>query len=462
MIRAIVGAGGKTSLIKKMANEYREQGRKVFVTTSTHMFVETDTLVTEDVDAILQELESKGYVMAGSACGEKIKALPLEVYEEVCKHADEVLVEADGSKHLPLKFPNDTEPVIYDNVEEIIVVSGLQGLGKPAKEVVHRIELASRQIELLPEEFIQATHIQELLRKGYLGPLKEKYQNKTVKIEVNVGDGMYLRALAGLLKDDQEVSLIREEWFEPQPQLIVCGGGHVSKDLVHMASCLDFKVKVIDDRADFVNAERFPTAEEVICDSFDNLYKYLEENAYYVVVTREHKDDFNCVKQILTKPYRYLGMIGSKGKVERTFDNLRNAGVSEAEIASIFAPIGLRIHAVTPAEIAVSILAEIIQEKNKKHAASVSRELLQAKEKGVLCIIIEKQGSSPRGVGSMMLVTSDKVYDSIGGGAVEFAAIDDARTCEHVMIKDYCLNNKEAGNLGMICGGSNKVLFIPV
>lgn len=462
MIRAIVGAGGKTSLIKKMANEYREQGRKVFVTTSTHMFVEKDTLVTEDVDAILQELESKGYVMAGSACGEKIKALPLEVYEEVCKHADEVLVEADGSKHLPLKFPNDTEPVIYDNVEEIIVVSGLHGLGKPAKEVVHRIELASRKIELLPEEFIQATHIQELLRKGYLGPLKEKYQNKTVKIEANVGEGMYQRALAGLLKDDQEVSLIREEWFEPQPQLIVCGSGHVSKDLVYMASCLDFKVKVIDDRADFVNAERFPTAEEVICDSFDNLYKYLEENAYYVVVTREHKDDFNCVKQILTKPYRYLGMIGSKGKVERTFDNLRNAGVSEAEIASIFAPIGLRIHAVTPAEIAVSILAEIIQEKNKKHAASVSRELLQAKEKGVLCIIIEKKGSSPRGLGSMMLVTSDKVYDSIGGGAVEFAAIDDARTCEHVMIKDYCLNNKEAGNLGMICGGSNKVLFIPV
>ncbi len=462
MIRAIVGAGGKTSLIKKMANEYREQGRKVFVTTSTHMFVEKETLVTEDVDVILQELESKGYVMAGSSCGEKIKALPLEVYEEVCKHADEVLVEADGSKHFPLKFPNDTEPVIYDNVEEIIVVCGLHGLGKQAKEAVHRVELASKQIGLLPGEMIQATHVQELLRKGYLGPLKEKYKNKIVKIEPNAGTGMYKRALAGLLKDDQEVSLIREEWFEPQPQLIVCGGGHVSKDLVHMASCLDFKVKVIDDRADFVNAERFPTAEEVICDSFDHLHKYLEENAYYVVVTREHKDDFNCVKQILTKPYRYIGMIGSKGKVERTFDNLRNAGVSEAEIASIFAPIGLRIHAVTPAEIAVSILAEIIQEKNKKHAASVSRDLLQAKEKGVLCIIIEKTGSSPRGVGSMMLVTSDKVYDSIGGGAVEFAAIEDAKTCEHVMIKDYCLNNKEAGNLGMICGGSNKVLFIPV
>ena len=462
MIRAIVGAGGKTSLIKKLASEYREQGRSVFVTTSTHMFVENDTLVTEDANAILQELEAKGYVMAGSSCGEKIRALPIEVYEEVCKYADEVLVEADGSKHMPLKFPNEKEPVIYDNVEEIIVVCGLHGLGKTAKEAVHRIELASKQTGILPEDVIRSTHIQELLRKGYLEPLKEKYQNKTVKIEPNAGEGMYKRALARLIKEEQEVSLIREEWFESQPQLIVCGAGHVSKDLVQMASCLDFKVKVIDDRADFANIERFPTAEEVICDSFDNLNKYLESNAYYVVVTREHKDDFNCVKQILTKPYRYLGMIGSKGKVERTFENLRNAGVSEAEIESIFAPIGLRIHAVTPAEIAVSILAEIIQEKNKKHAASVSRELLQAKEKGVLCIIIEKKGSSPRGVGSMMFVTEEKVYDSIGGGAVEFAAIDDARTCDHIMIKDYYLNSKDAGNLGMICGGSNKVLFIPV
>ena len=462
MIRAIVGAGGKTSLIKKLAKEYRAQRRKVFVTTSTHMFVEKDTLVTENINAILQELENKGYVMAGSPCGEKIKALPTEVYEEICKHADEVLIEADGSKHLPLKFPNENEPVIYDNVEEIIVVCGLHGLGKTAKEAVHRLELACERISMKEDDVIQPKHVQDLLRKGYTEALIEKYENKVVRIEANAGEGLYQRALAGLLNDNEEVSLIKEEWFEPQPQLIVCGGGHVSKDLVQMASCLDFKIKVIDNRADFANKDRFPMADEVICDSFDNLEKYLEENAYYVVVTREHKDDFHCVKQILAKPYRYLGMIGSKGKVQKTFDNLRMTGVTEEQIASIFAPIGLKIHAVTPAEIAVSILAEIIMEKNKKREASVSRELLNVKEKGVLCIIIEKKGSSPRGVGSMMLVTSEKVYDSIGGGAVEFAAIEDARTCSHVMVKEYKLNSKDAGNLGMICGGSNKVLFIPV
>ena len=462
MVRAIVGSGGKTTLIKKLANEYRKQGRKVFVTTSTHMFVEEDTLVTENADDILNELEIKGYAMAGSACGEKIQALPKVVYEEICKYADEVLIEADGSKHLPLKFPNEKEPVIYDNVEEIIVVCGLHGLGKLARDVVHRMELAEENLRIKRDDVIQPIHVQELLREGYVKPLRDKYEDKVVKIEPNMGEGMYHRALASLLKNEKDVTLIKEEWFEPQPQLVVCGGGHVSKDLVHMASCLDFKVKVIDDREEFANLDRFPTAEDVICDSFDNLEKYLEPNAYYVVVTREHKDDFNCVKQILTKPYRYLGMIGSKGKVQKTFDNLRNAGVSEAEIESIFAPIGLKIHAVTPAEIAVSILAEIIMEKNKKHAASVSRELLNAKEQGVLCIIVEKTGSSPRGVGSMMLVTPEKVYDSIGGGAVEFAAIDDARTCDRVMIKEYHLNSKDEENLGMICGGSNKVLFIPV
>ena len=178
MIRAIVGSGGKTSFIKKMAAEYRKQGRKVFVTTSTHMFVEKDTLATENVDNILKELQTRGYVMAGTPCGEKIRALPYEVYEEVCKYADEVLIEADGSKHLPLKFPNKNEPVIYENVEEIIVVCGLHGLEKPASEVVHRLELAKIEMQIEDDEIIKASHVQELLKKGYLEPLREKYENK--------------------------------------------------------------------------------------------------------------------------------------------------------------------------------------------------------------------------------------------------------------------------------------------
>jgi len=117
---------------------------------------------------------------------------------------------------------------------------------------------------------------------------------------------------------------------------------------------------------------------------------------------------------------------------------------------------------VTPAEIAISILAQIVMEKNKKHVASASRELLGVREHGTLCVIIEKHGSSPRGVGSMMFVGENRVIDSIGGGAVEFAAISDARETSAAMLREYHLNNKDSERLGMICGGSNRVLFIPI
>ena len=138
MVKAIVGAGGKTTLVKKLAREYREQGLSVFVTTSTHMFLEEDTLVSDNAGRIIRELREKGYVMAGNREGVKMTALSPQTYEAVCRHADMVLVEADGSKHMPLKLPNASEPVIYDNVEEIEVVCGLRALGRKAGETGRR------------------------------------------------------------------------------------------------------------------------------------------------------------------------------------------------------------------------------------------------------------------------------------------------------------------------------------
>ena len=103
MIIALVGSGGKTTLLKKMAADYRQQGKSVFVTTTTHMFAEPDTLLTDDAGEILGRLQETGYVMAGIPEGEKIKALSRETFAAVCAKADVVLVEADGSKRLPLK-----------------------------------------------------------------------------------------------------------------------------------------------------------------------------------------------------------------------------------------------------------------------------------------------------------------------------------------------------------------------
>ena len=256
--------------------------------------------------------------------------------------------------------------------------------------------------------------------------------------------------------------MIREAWFRPQPKLFICGGGHVAKEVAALAARLDFSVTVVDDRADLANRERFPTAQRVICDSYDNLKHYLEPDACYVVVTPDHKADLQCVSTILPTQYRYLGMIGSRKKVAATFQNLRNAGFAEEQIATIFAPIGLPIGAVTPAEIAVSILGQIIQEKNKYHAASVDKSLLELTEPGVLCVITQKQGSAPRGVGSMMFVGNDKVLGTIGGGEPEYRAILHARENPEFSLEEYALNRAAANGLDMICGGTIQVAFIPV
>lgn len=462
MVITVVGSGGKTTLIKKMASEYREQGKTVFVTTTTHMFLEEDTLVTGDPEAMIQQLKKHGYVMAGIQDGEKIRALPYDTYMEVCRHADIVLIEADGSKHMPLKYPNVSEPVIPDNAEEIIVVCGLNALGKQLKDVCHRVELVKTCLDASDETFITPAHIQKLLEEGYLKPLREKYPDKKITISPRHDGSLYQRVIASVLQNGGDVSLIREEWFCPQPKLIICGGGHVAREVALFASHLDFYTKVIDDRADLVTRERFSTANEVIFDSYDNLGQYLETDACYVVVTPYHKADYQCVTTILPTQYRYLGMIGSRNKVANTAERLRLDGFTEEQIDKIFAPIGLPIKAVTPAEIAISILGQIIQEKNKTHSASIGTELLESQTHGVLCIITEKHGSAPRGVGSMMLVEAEKVLGSIGGGEAELLAIEQARTNPGFTVRRYTLTNAQSDGLDMICGGSIHVMFIPV
>ena len=172
---AVVGSGGKTTLIKKLAARYRSQGRTVFVTTTTHMFIEEDTLLADDAEVIIRTLKERGMVMAGVPERIKIKALSPETFDAVSAAADVVLVEADGSKHMPLKFPNATEPVNPPRVEEIIVVWGPHGLGKPAREVCHRLELVMACLGINEDTPITREHVSQLLEKGYLKPLRQQY-----------------------------------------------------------------------------------------------------------------------------------------------------------------------------------------------------------------------------------------------------------------------------------------------
>lgn len=472
MITCVVGSGGKTTLIHKLVPKYREQGKTVLITTTTHMRIEPDTLLTDDATEIIRCLKENHFAFVGRPCpdGEKIQALSTETFQAVKDYADEILIEADGSHGLPVKVPGPNEPVLVPECDHVIVVSSLKALEKPAVEVIHRLSYALPILGITEDTIITPTHIQTLLRKGYIEPLMEQSftaKNQTtgiqsLEIKITHDGSLYQRALAALLEADFDVSLLDPDWFAEKPRLFICGAGHVAKELADIASFLDFRISVMDHREQFANRERFPQIEEVICEPFENLSSHLEEGSYYAVVTPGHQDDYSCVKQILNSSYTYLGMIGSRKKIAATYDKLTADGFSKEALDSIHAPIGLPIGAKTPAEIAICILAEIIEIKNKRSVSSISTELLHTKEHGTLCIIIEKTGSAPRGVGSMMLVTENGQIDTLGGGAIENQVINDAKALTGPCIKEYNLGPSDVAELGMICGGTNKVLFIPV
>lgn len=147
--------------------------------------------------------------------------------------------------------------------------------------------------------------------------------------------------------------------------LYIFGAGHVSQFISRVAKIVDFYVVVIDDRDDFANRERFPDADEIIIDDFTNVFNKLKFSGdeYSVIVTRGHQFDAFVLSEVLRKPFRYVGMIGSRRKVKIVFDNMREKGISDDVIKRVHAPIGIDINAETPQEIAVSIVAELIQER---------------------------------------------------------------------------------------------------
>jgi len=146
------------------------------------------------------------------------------------------------------------------------------------------------------------------------------------------------------------------------PAVLVVGGGHVGQAVASVAKGAGFRVTVVDDRADMVTEQRFPGVERRLVGGVELLDGELAVNdsTFVVVVTRGHRFDREWVKALLPHPLGYLGMIGSEKKVALTFDALRQDGVSESELGSIHAPIGLDIGAETPDEIAVSVVAEIV------------------------------------------------------------------------------------------------------
>ncbi len=148
----------------------------------------------------------------------------------------------------------------------------------------------------------------------------------------------------------------------PPALLYIFGAGHVAHNLYKVATIAGFEVVVVDDRESYANRERFPDARAVIADDFEVALAKLEtsESSYIVIVTRGHRDDMRVLRWAIHANAKYLGMIGSRRKTISIYKELEKEGIPAEKFASVHAPVGLEIGAVTPEEIAVAIVAEMI------------------------------------------------------------------------------------------------------
>jgi xanthine dehydrogenase accessory factor len=235
-------------------------------------------------------------------------------------------------------------------------------------------------------------------------------------------------------------SLTLVEYYHTRPRFIILGAGHIAAALAPLAKAVDFEVIVYDDRASFANSQRFPSADEVICDGFSQLFERLELRAsdYVVIVTRGHTHDISCLRGILggIEP-AYTGMIGSRRRVAIVKEQLQAEGSDPARIERIHAPIGLRIGAVTPAEIAISILAEVIEVKRVQRGdaqssscdpAIVEELALRGDIWDAMITVVATEGSVPIEAGAKLAMSyAGSVTGTIGGGCSEGEAMQVAR-----------------------------------
>ena len=148
----------------------------------------------------------------------------------------------------------------------------------------------------------------------------------------------------------------------PPALLYIFGAGHVAYNLYKVGVIAGFEVTVVDDRSSYANRERFPDAREVIAEDFEQVTARLDppESSYIVIVTRGHRDDMRVLRWAVNTRARYLGMIGSRRKTISIYKELEKEGIPAEKFTNVHAPVGLEIGAVTPEEIAVAIVAEMI------------------------------------------------------------------------------------------------------
>ena len=246
------------------------------------------------------------------------------------------------------------------------------------------------------------------------------------------------------------------EHLKRQAHLVICGGGHVSQQVIELAGKVGFHVTVLEDRPYFADRAREAGADLVLCDAFEKSLQGIAgtPDTYFLVVTRGHRFDRACLEQILKK-------------------QMAGDGFDRKALDEMHTPVGLSIHAETPEEIAVSIVAELIQIKNQtKKTAGYDSLLMEyltgVKEPGqpkVLATIIARRGSAPRSIGTKMLVLGDgRIIGTIGGGCMEsevqhqcLRLLREENEKSRIVCADMTVSQAE--DEGMVCGGTIDVFL---
>lgn len=261
-----------------------------------------------------------------------------------------------------------------------------------------------------------------------------------------------------------------EETLGCEVQLVIFGGGHIGLELYHLGLRLGHAITIVDDRQEFCNAERFPQAQ-CLCAPYEEVLaaEHSWIRPYFIITTRGHAYDEVCLRNVLGLPHSYIGMIGSRAKVAKTFSNLIEQGFSEEQLARVHAPIGLSINAVTASEIAFAILGQIIEHyRSSTSSVRLDQQILLRQAQGeshLLARVVAKRGSAPCEIGFQVVrFRNGELAGTVGGGAIEAEVLvflhqmAEDETLED-QVRRYSLDSQKAGSLGMICGGEVEVLF---
>lgn len=176
-----------------------------------------------------------------------------------------------------------------------------------------------------------------------------------------------MRGAVALVQAAEPGYLLLLEALGPPARLVIFGAGHMALELAHLASRLQFYVTVIDDRSLFASADRFPDVDTLLVGDYVELFDQvpIDEDSYLVIVTPGHFWDEDVLEKALATSASYIGMIGSRTKIRKIYQSLEAKGISPERLTRVHAPIGLDIGAKSPEEIAVSIAAELIQERQR-------------------------------------------------------------------------------------------------